>query len=64
MIGKYKSAVYYFDNKNGLDNDVILSLDEWLNTWLKNGYIVNQMSPIIKEGNTVGYLYIFMMRCD
>ena len=59
MINKYKSAAYYFKPQSGFNDETISSLDEWLNIWLKNGYIVDSMSPINKDGTTVGYLYIF-----
>ena len=56
---RYKSAAFYFDSSKGLSSEVILSLDGWLNTWLSNGYVVDKMSEINKNGTTTGYLYIF-----
>ncbi len=56
---RYKSAAFYFDSTKGLSPEIISSLDEWLNTWLSNGYIVDEMSEINKNGTTTGYLHVF-----
>ena len=37
MIKKYKTAAYHFDSEKGLTNEVINSIDEWLNSWLAAG---------------------------
>lgn len=57
---KYKSAVYSFDPNLGLNNDIVLSLDNWLNSWLSSGYKVDKMSEITNEGKCSGFFFIFI----
>ena len=64
MITKYKSAAYYFDPGLGLTPDVIVSLDNWLNAWLKSGYTIDKMTDIIKEGKCIGYLFVFKVESN
>lgn len=59
MIKKYKTAAYHFDSEKGLTNEVINSIDEWLNSWLAAGYFIDKISEITKEGKTCGYFYVF-----
>jgi len=59
MIIQYKSAVYQFDESIGLTTQVVESLDKWLNTWLQNGYVIDKMSEITKNGNCTGFMYVF-----
>ena len=59
MIKKYKTAAYHFDSEKGLTNEVITAIDEWLNSWLNAGYIIDQMSDIEKDGKCCGFFYVF-----
>ena len=59
MIKKYKTAAYHFDSEKGLTNEVVISIDEWLNSWLASGYLLDNISEITKDGKCCGFFYVF-----
>ena len=59
MIKKYKTAAYHFDSEKGLTNEVVTSIDEWLNSCLSAVYYVDSVSEITRDCKTCGYFYVF-----